>query len=236
MSANLLESGLRKVAQALIVMHKPNSKALEHLLDEVRLLGQDSARLEREELSRAAHSAEEALREVLAAPTEDAHARCVRGLVELGQVLLLDLAADVERPVPMTAQPSMERRLLVVDDSRVSAVAISKAFSTQGFLVRSVATMADALAELTTFMPSVLVSDVHMPELDVGVLSRNFRALSRERPTILVLISGTSGAELELRLDEVKPDAFVSKMAGTGSVVDCVMKLWAERGGAPAKA
>lgn len=236
MSANPLESGLRRVAQVLIVMHKPSAKALERSLDEVRLIGQDSARLEREELVRAARSAEEALREVLAAPSEDARARCVRGLVELGQVLLLALAADVEHPVVSnTAESSMERRLLVVDDSRVSAVAISKAFAIQGFLVRSVATMADALAELTTFVPSVLVSDVHMPELDVGVLSRNFRALSRERPTILVLISGTSGVELELRLDEVKPDAFVSKMAGTSSVVDCVMKLWAERGGAPAK-
>jgi two-component system chemotaxis response regulator CheY len=234
MSGYLLESGLRQVAQALSVLHAPTPKAMERSLDELRLNGQGWAQLQRQDLSRASHDAEDALRELLLAPAQDVHARCVRAIVELGQMLLLALAADAEHPMQgaQTTSP-MERRLLVVDDSRVAAAAISKAFAVQGFLVRSVATMVDAMTELTTFMPSVLVSDVHMPELDVGVLSRNFRVLSRGRPTILVLVSGTTGAELEFRLDEVKPDGFVSKMAGTGPVVDCVMKLWQQQSVSP---
>jgi len=52
----------------------------------------------------------------------------------------------------------------------------------------------------------------------------------------VVLVSGTTGPELEYRLDEVKPDGFVAKMSGTGPVVECVMKLWREHGGSEAAA
>lgn len=232
MSSYLFESGLRQVAHALLVMHAPTSQGLEHALDEIRLIGQDSAQLQRRDIKRAANNAEDAVREILLAPKGDAHANAVRALAELGQVLLLALVADAEHPVqPSEAGEHLVRRLLVVDDSRVAATAISKAFALQGFLVRSVATMVEALAEITTFMPSILVSDVHMPDLDVGVLTRNFRALSRPRPVLVVLVSGTTGAELEARLSEVKPDGFVSKSAGTAPVVDCVMKLWKQHHG-----
>jgi len=230
MSAYLFESGLRQVAQALIVLHTPTSQALERTLDELRLIGQDSAQLEQPDVRRAASQAEDAMREVLLAEAEEAHTSCVRALIELGQVLLLALGADAEHPVRgSAARKHLERRLLVVDDSRVAAAAISKAFALQGFLVRSVATLVDAMAELTTFFPSVLVSDVHMPDLDVGVLSRNFRTLSRGLPSIVVLVSGTTGAELDARLAEVRPDGFVSKMSGTAPVVECVMRLWQKR-------
>jgi two-component system chemotaxis response regulator CheY len=233
MSSYLFESGIRQVAQSLVAMHAPTPHALERALDEIRLLGQDSAQLQRQDISRAAAVAEDAVRDVLLAPKEDSHTNCVRAIVELGQLLLLALAADADHPIrPSEADARMERRLLVVDDSRVAATAISKAFAMNGFLVRSVATMVDALAEITTFMPSVLISDVHMPELDVGVLCRNFRALSRGRPTLVFLVSSTTGAGLDARLDEVRPDAFISKMSGTAPVVDCVMKLWQQRQGA----
>ncbi|HEY5285343.1 MAG TPA: hypothetical protein VIM14_21295, partial [Polyangia bacterium] len=50
--------------------------------------------------------------------------------------------------------------------------------------------------------------------------------LFRGRPTLVVLVSGTTGAELETRLDEIKPDAFVPKMAGTAAVIKRVIELW----------
>ncbi len=232
MSSYLFESGLRQVAQALLVMHSPTAQAVERSLDEIRIVGQDATQLQRRDIKRATGQAEDALREVLLAPSNESHLHAVRALTELGQVLLLALAADAEHPMQAEeASAQMARRLLVVDDSRVAGAAISKAFALQGFLVRSTATMADALAEITTFMPSILISDVHMPALDVGVLCRNFRVLSRPRPVLVILVSGTTGEELESRLAEVKPDAFVSKASGTAPVVECVMKLWKQSQG-----
>lgn len=233
MSSYLFESGLRQVAQALSVMHSPTAQVLERSLDEIRLIGQDATQLQRRDIKRVAGQAEASLREALLSPSDASHAHAVRALVELGQALLLALASNAEHPMkPGEENAQMARRLLVVDDSQVAAAAISKAFALQGFLVRSASTMADALAEITTLMPSILISDVHMPALDVGVLCRNFRVLSRPRPVLVILVSGTTGEELEARLAEVKPDAFVSKSSGMGPVVDCVMKSWKQREGA----
>jgi CheY-like chemotaxis protein len=229
MISYLCETGLRQVTQSLVALYRPTPDATGPLIDALRLIAQDATQLARPDIKRAAEQAEDAARELLLGAA-DGHATCVRGLMELGQVLLLALGAEAAHPVEKAE--GLVRRLLVVDDSRVAAVALSRAFTLQGFLVRSVATMVDALAELTIFQPSVLVSDVHMPDLDVGVLSRVFRALSRGRSSLVVLVSGTTGVELDTRLAEVKPDGFVAKTSGTKPVVECVMRLWEKRQGA----
>lgn len=87
-------------------------------------------------------------------------------------------------------------------------------------------TMEEAVAELTAFAPTILVSDVHMPNLDVGILCRRFRELSQGRAIRIVLISSMTGDELKARLEEIKPDAFVPKMAGAVTVADRVAQLW----------
>jgi PleD family two-component response regulator len=122
----------------------------------------------------------------------------------------------------------LEKKILVVDDSRVAAVALSNAFVAHDFMVRTVATMEEALSALTVFAPTILVSDIHMPDLDVAVLCSTFRELSRGRPTRTVLVSSMTGDELQARIDEVKPDGFVSKMSGSAAVVARVLEMWNE--------
>lgn len=228
MITHLCDRGLRQVIQGLVTLRRPSSEGLGGLLEGLQLMAQDSSQLGRRDINGVAEQAEDAARQLMLGGP-DTHTRCVRALMELGQVLLLALGAEAEHPLAASDAEAMARRLLVVDDSRVAAAALTRAFTLEGFLVRSVATLVDALAELTTFSPSVLVSDVHMPDLDVGVLCRTFRALSRGRQTLVVLVSGTSGEELDKRIREIKPDAFVPKMSGTKPVTDCVMKLWRER-------
>lgn len=118
---------------------------------------------------------------------------------------------------------------MVVDDSRVAAVALANAFSQHGFTVRSVTTMNEAMAELRDFRPCVLVSDVYMPNLDLALICRTFRESSSERCGLIVLVSGSSGETLNVLLDSVGPDAFVPKMAGTNAVVDKVLEIWRKR-------
>lgn len=220
----LCEMGLRQVTHGLVMLQSPNTDTMPPLVDALRMIAQDAGQIDRTVLRRAASQAEEAARQFMLGGADGDHLLCVRALLDLGQVLLSALAAEAEHRAEKSQVGTP--RLLVVDDSRVAAVALSKAFSAQGFLVRSVATMVDALAELSLFQPCVLISDVHMPDLDVGVLSRVFRTLSRGRSSLVVLVSGTTGPELEARIAEVRPDGFVSKTSGTNPVVECVMQLW----------
>jgi PleD family two-component response regulator len=179
-----------------------------------------------DDLSRGARDVEEGARAILVDKAKG-HAACVKALHRVGNRALARLVKFAESPEPMEeTRWSLERKVLVVDDSRVAAVALSNALVAKNFMVRCVATMEEALGELHSFSPTMLVSDVHMPNLDVSVLCRTFRELSKGRPALVVLVSATTGPELEMRLEQVKPDAFVSKMTGTAPVVSRVLALW----------
>jgi PleD family two-component response regulator len=114
---------------------------------------------------------------------------------------------------------TVQRRLLIVDDSPVSALALADVFEMNGFSVRVASTIEKAVQEVAAFSPMVLVSDVHMPNLDVSELCRKFRLASRDRKAAVILVSGRSESELRGRLDEIKPDGFVSKLSGAVAVV-----------------
>jgi two-component system, cell cycle response regulator DivK len=226
MSIHFCENGLRDVAAGLSSLSTPTPDKVEQIANRLQAIRFESAGMKTEDLSKAAKEAEECARAIML-DTGDAHAACVRAMYRLGHLLLLQLVKHAESPHTLEASRwSLERKILVVDDSRVAAVALSNALVAKDFLVRSVATLEEALAEFRSFAPTVLVSDVHMPNLDVGVLCRSFRELSQGRPTLVVLVSGTTGAELEARLDEIKPDAFLPKMTGTAPVIDRVLELW----------
>ena len=115
--------------------------------------------------------------------------------------------------------PASARRLLVVDDSPVAALALADVFERHNFSVRSASTLDEAVKQFSLFSPAVLVSDVHMPNLDVADLCRRFRETARGHRAIVVLVSGRAESELRDRLTEIQPDAFVSKLSGAVEVV-----------------
>ena len=226
MSTRLYETGLNQIAGGLAALCAPTHDSIEQLANDLRGIEFSASQLGRDDLAASAKEAEAAARALLVG-TVGAHVACAQALHRLGNLLLIALAQRAEsRSVFVESRWCVERKILVVDDSRVAAVALSNAFVARDFLVRSVSTMEEALSELASFAPTILVSDIHMPKLDVAILCRTFRELSQGRPTRIVLVSATTGDELQVRLDDVKPDAFVSKMAGTANVVTRVLELW----------
>jgi CheY-like chemotaxis protein len=104
-------------------------------------------------------------------------------------------------------------------------MALLNAFRARQCSARTAATLDEAFVELVLFAPDVLVSDVFMPDVDLGLLARVFRSLAHGRLNLLVLVSGTTGPELAARVKDVQPDLFVPKISGSASVVDKVMAL-----------
>jgi len=228
MSIRLYETGLGQVAGGLASLCAPTPDNIEQLASDLRRIEVAALQSEQSGLAAAAQEAETAARSLLIG-ADEAHRGCARALHRLGSMLLLGLFEEAGKPsVFVESRWTLERKILVVDDSRVAAVALSNALVARDFLVRSVATMEEALVEMASFAPTILVSDVHMPNLDVGVLCRTFRALAQGSSCRVVLVSATSGDELDNRLQEVKPDAFVSKMSGTATVVARVLEMWDE--------
>lgn len=225
MSIRLYETGLNQVARGMASLCTPTPDRLDELANDLRRIEAAALQGDDARLATAAKEAEAAAR-LLRMSTADDRVACARALHRVASILLFHLLELAGKAGVLAQSP--ERKILVVDDSRVAAVALSNALLAHDYLVHSVSTMEEALAELASFGPTILVSDVHMPNLDVGVLCRTFREISVGRPIRILLVSAMTGDELEGRLREVKPDAFVSKMSGANTVVERVLEMSAE--------
>ncbi len=222
MFTRLLEVARHKVVAGMASMGHPTPETALQLAADLHAIAGEATLLEHPELSRAALDGEDAAR-LLAQGGPGAVAPCMRSLRRLGYLLqeasdsLPEEGADAGRPAA-TIRP----KLLIVDDSPVAALALADVFEMNDYLVRVASTFDKAVELLSSFAPDVLVSDVHMPVLDVADLCRRFRTSVGERRTAVVLVSGSSEAEVSERIAEIEPDLFVSKLAGALAVVTSV--------------
>ena len=219
MLSRLLQSARHKVVTGMALIGKPIPDAALQLAADLHTIAGEAAMLDRPELSTAA-SEGEGMARLLAAGKADALVPCMRSLRRLGYLLQeASEAHDHEVGPAQRIAPVGSRKLLIVDDSQVAALALADVFEIHDFSVRVASSLEKATELFSTFAPDVLVSDVHMPNLDVAELCRRFRAHAGERRTALILVSGRAETELRDQLTDINPDAFVSKLAGAVAVV-----------------
>jgi CheY-like chemotaxis protein len=225
MFSRLLQSARHKVVTGMASIGKPTPDAALQLAADLHTIAGEAAMLDRPELSKAASEGEGAAR-LLALGKADALVTCMRSLRRLGY--LLQEASEAQDSKVSTAQrtaPAGPRKLLIVDDSQVAALALADVFEMHDFSVRVASSMEKATELFSTFAPDVLVSDMHMPNLDVAELCRRFRSDVGARRAAVILVSGRAESELRDRLTDIKPDAFVSKLAGAVAVVTRVSSI-----------
>ena len=225
MLSRLLESARHKVVSGMASISKPSLEGALQLAADLHTIAGEAAMLDRPELSKAASEGEGAAR-LLAVGRSDALVPCMRSLRRLGY--LLQEASEAQESKASTAQriaPAGPRKLLIVDDSPIAALALADVFELHDFSVRVASSMEKATELFTAFVPDVLVSDIHMPNLDVAELCRRFRADAVDRRTAVILVSGRAESELRERLSDIKPDAFVSKLSGAVAVVTRVLAI-----------
>lgn len=104
-------------------------------------------------------------------------------------------------------------RILVVDDDRTSRRALTRALAEAGYAFRESASGREALEMLHAEMPSLVLLDFHMPELNgAEVLSR----LRSDQDPILaqlpaIMLTGDGGEESEVHCLEAGANDFVTK-------------------------
>jgi CheY-like chemotaxis protein/HPt (histidine-containing phosphotransfer) domain-containing protein len=226
MLVRLVTSARQKVVEGLASLAKCTPEGALQLANDLHTIAGEAAMLDRADLARAAAEGEDSAR-ALAGGRLEALVPCMRALRRLGY-LLQETSDSVCKPNGNgKAAQAGPRRLLIVDDSPVAALALADVFEMHNFSVRVASTIEKAVEQITSFSPSVLVSDVHMPNLDVAELCRGFRSAASGKIAV-ILVSGRSESELRDRLDEIKPDAFVSKLSGAIAVVTRVSGLCRE--------
>jgi len=219
MLSRLLVSARHKVVEGMAAISKPTVEVAMQLAEDLHTIAGEAAMLDRPELAKAANEGEGAARG-LAGGKADAIVPCMRSLRRLGYLLQEESESEEAKSgeIELVSAPS-PRKLLIVDDSPVAALALADVFEMHDFSVRVASSLEKSIELFTSFEPDVLVSDVHMPNLDVAELCCRFRDDSGNRRTAVILVSGRSEEELHERLSEIEPDAFVSKMAGAVAVV-----------------
>jgi len=221
-----LEGATQQVATALGVLAHPSPDVANLVATKLEGLQQEASRLTRQALADLAGQAAEAARSWGAKPGGDPRTFLQR-LHHLGTSLLDELLRNA---IHATATgKKIAYRMVVVDDSRVSAEALANTFASAGFSVRIAETMKEVLEQFKSFEPNVLVSDVRMPNVNVTDLCSRFRLAMGLEKCVVVLVSGGTENELRDRLDAIKPDAFVSKITGAANVLAQVQKVCFEK-------
>ncbi len=118
-------------------------------------------------------------------------------------------------------------RVLVVDDEPDARELVAYVFEEVGMEVRSAASAADALKELQSFTPQVIVSDIGMPHEDGYQLIRSVRTLSADDKKDTPAIALTAFARNEDRTRALVEgfNLHMAKPVEPNALVDAVAQL-----------
>jgi CheY-like chemotaxis protein len=107
--------------------------------------------------------------------------------------------------------------ILIVEDSTLSAKLARVLFSCEGFDVRTASSAHEALIILREFRPGVVLTDIHLPEVDGFELARRIRADPELRGLVVLATSADRDVDPE-RIACAGCDGFVPKPFDVESV------------------
>lgn len=117
--------------------------------------------------------------------------------------------------------------ILIAEDDPVLRNLYVKKFSVSGFPIRAVEDGEQALAELRTRFPQVLVLDIHMPKIDGFQVLEQFPKEQRLFP--VVMLTNFADEKSQQRGKELGADAyFIKKDMTIKSLLEMVEKVYGE--------
>ena len=105
---------------------------------------------------------------------------------------------DVQSP------PTVSERVLVVEDDAAARVGLVQLVKSWGFLADSATDGEDALVKVTSFRPSIVISDLVMPRMDGLALLRALQSQDADVTTLLLTALGT----VETAVEAMKEGAY----------------------------
>jgi DNA-binding NtrC family response regulator len=100
--------------------------------------------------------------------------------------------------------PALSERVLIVEDDAAARVGLEQLVKSWGFVADSAADGEDALEKVTTFRPSIVISDLVMPRMDGLSLLRTLQTQGADVTTLLLTAQGT----VETAVEAMKEGAY----------------------------
>ncbi len=104
-----------------------------------------------------------------------------------------------------------DTRILIVEDSRTQAVKLQYLLEESGFRVQVAYNGVEALAAIDKNIPTLIISDIVMPEIDGYELCRRIRADKKTQHIPVILLTSLSSLEDVIQALESGADNFVTK-------------------------
>lgn len=106
------------------------------------------------------------------------------------------------KPVEVVVKAESLVHILLVDDSKVVRVKTEKLLLNKGYSVTTAVDGIDALAKLETLKPSIIITDIEMPNLDGFGLVRNVRGNLRTAEIPVIVMTSHVNLHLDIAATE----------------------------------
>ncbi len=114
------------------------------------------------------------------------------------------------------ANPEVKGNILVVDDEPQITRVLKTTLSSQGYGVRTASDGEDALLQLKTWLPDLIITDLRMPNMDGLDLCRRVRTESR-LPIIVLSVKGEETIKVEAL--DAGADDYITKPFSTNELL-----------------
>jgi CheY-like chemotaxis protein len=125
---------------------------------------------------------------------------------------------------------TLGQTVLVVDDSPTSRDILTTILRHGGFEVTEARSVAEAEAALAEALPSIVLLDLYLPEVDGFELLRRLRRDRRTQGVPVICITAGATAEVRERARSVGCDELVFKPEGPADILALVQRTLARAG------
>lgn len=109
----------------------------------------------------------------------------------------------------------MKEPILVIDDNPANATLLTFLLAEEGYDARSVADAHEALTQLESFEPKLIMMDIQLPGMDGLELTRRLKADARWQNVLIVALTAYAMKGDEERARAAGCDAYISKPIDT---------------------
>ncbi len=124
-----------------------------------------------------------------------------------------------------TDLPDNHPTILIIDDDPQFRKLVRKIVANDRFDIEEAGNGFEAGLKIIKHMPSILILDLFMPEIDGFAICRQVKSDPNTRAIRIIVVTGAGSPETEEKVRQLGADAYFTKPVGRNDLKACIEKL-----------